>query len=98
MPANPYLPYPIYGRLTGTGASSCTVYAKNRTTGETINVTPNSSGEYAFDCANFPSGYSNGDIINIEAHQGTLFAEMEFGAIAKTSSFNILETDEVHVE
>ena len=98
MPSLPYVIPLTIQYPSGTGLSSVQVALRNQSTDEVLTQTTNSSGEVLFDCSNFPSGYTNGDIVEIVYSNGSLFAEMEYGAIAKTSSFNILEVDEITVE
>lgn len=65
--ANPQLPWLIRGVVKdideAVDTSGVTVYAYNLTTEESISTTSNSSGEFILDCANFASGYTNGDVI-----------------------------------
>lgn len=59
-------PYSVYGTVhnnMGALASGVTVTATNLTTMETQNATTNAVGEYAFECLNFASQYTNGDQI-----------------------------------
>jgi len=59
----PFTSYPIYGIVPN--YASQTITAKNKTTNETQTETIQSNTEYLIDCANFTSGYSNHDIIEI---------------------------------
>ena len=61
------LPYPIYGTITATDAStpSTKVVLRNDRTGETTNATSNTSGEYLVDAGNFTSGYMTSDRVTI---------------------------------
>jgi len=66
-PQNPYL---INGTVTdgsGTAQADEIVRAHNKTTREFITTKTNDAGFYVIDCANFPSGYQNGDIIELTA-------------------------------
>ena len=61
-------PYIIFGRATdrnGTALSGVTVSLYNENSGETITTITDASGDYVFDCANFPSGWADGDVLTI---------------------------------
>ena len=62
------VPYLIYGTVseTGTGVDSAIVKLRNETNNELLSATGDSAGRYIFDCANFTSGYMNGD--NVTAY------------------------------
>ena len=72
-------PYPLDGIIyesNGTTAVvSLTVSVMNVSTGETQTITTNSSGQYLVECANFTSGYTNGDVISIWASYGRYYKE-----------------------
>jgi len=95
MPPNE--PHLIYGKVTGTGSANATIVLDNLTTNESIETTTDSAGNYVFDCANFPNGYSNGDSINIRISSGTLIAERLNAGIDKTSLFQIHNIDKIQV-
>jgi len=64
-------PYVIYGTFydsNNTVLASTELLVTNETTGETRTVTTNGSGQYAFDCANFASGYDRGASIIFEVN------------------------------
>ncbi len=67
----PYVPYPIYGTINIASSAGVTVTATNLSTSEQITVTSESDSTYTLDCANFPSGYTDGDSIQITANGGT---------------------------
>lgn len=91
-------PWIIKGTLSGTSYANCPVYAYNATTGETISTTSDSNGHYIINCADFPSGYTNGDVIHLMASQGTLFAQTKCSPISKTANFSVFQTDKITVE
>ena len=66
--ANPRFPFLIAGTCFDTDGTtpltSTTVTALNETTRESITTTTNGSGQYIFDCANFTSGFTNGDYVS----------------------------------
>lgn len=59
----PFTPYPIYGIIPN--FASQTVTAKNLTTNETQTEIIETDTNYLIDCANFTSGYTNLDVIQI---------------------------------
>jgi uncharacterized repeat protein (TIGR01451 family) len=61
-------PYAIYGYLRddfGLAVNGATVHVANTFTGESLQATTNSMGQYSVDLADLPSGYMNGDLINL---------------------------------
>ena len=71
-------PYPISGTITdrnSTALASLTISVMNVATGETQSTTTNSSWFYLVECANFTSGYTNGDEISIWASSGRYYKE-----------------------
>ena len=63
----PNLPYPVNGTITDSDSNtvSTKVVMRNDRTGETINTTSNSSGQYILDAANLTSGYMDSDRLSI---------------------------------
>lgn len=86
-------PYPISGYVYSTDGSTALVNAlvgaRNLTTGEYLpagsQAVSNSSGEYSIDIANFSSGYTNGDIIEILVYAPAGYYAIE-STIANTST------------
>jgi hypothetical protein len=64
----PYLPYPIYGYILPAYLINVVVIAVNQTTLESISILSETDGSYLIDCANFTSGYTNGDIIELSVY------------------------------
>ena len=63
-------PYQIMGTvfsLAGTALADEIVKAYNKTTKELITARTDDDGFYIIECANFPSGFSNGDVIELTA-------------------------------
>lgn len=61
-------PYLIFGRATdrnGANIANTQITLKNENSGEEITVIADANGEYVFDCANFPSGWADGDILTL---------------------------------
>lgn len=59
-------PYIIYGRATDRSGAVITgevVTLRNENSGEEITFVTDANGDYVFDCANFPSGWADGDIL-----------------------------------
>lgn len=72
--AFPQTPYPIYGYITdgsGKSLSGVTVRVKNTTTDEYEDISTTTDGSYLSDLANLPSGYNNGDGIEVTAYSST---------------------------
>jgi hypothetical protein len=70
----PFAPYIIFGQATdssGNNIANATITLKNLNSGETLTTTSNSSGQYVFDCANFESGWYDGDEIQLYTTEGT---------------------------
>ena len=68
------LPYVVFGNATDANGSAITntaLIVTNETSGETITVFTDSSGDYIFDLANFASGYADGDSIRISTSDDT---------------------------
>jgi len=65
-------PYPIYGVITATDSStpSTRVTLRNDRSGEKINVTSNTSGEYVLDAANFTNSYLTTDRVTVVVGYG----------------------------
>jgi len=65
---DPTFPHIITGTVSSSSnpVGSRVVRITNKTTGETITATTNSRGKYVADAANFASGYTNGDTIEIQ--------------------------------
>ena len=63
----PFEPYTIYGTVLDddgvTPRSGVSLNMKNLTTGETITGITNSLGQFSMNCADFTSGYSDGDYV-----------------------------------
>ena len=84
-------PYPISGIVYDIDGSSvvegATVTVYNETTGEELSesVTTNSNGEYTVDLANFPSGYSDGDVIVVKATKSGTDKIKEYRTTVDTS-------------
>ena len=71
-------PYQINGTITtsaSVAASSATVYARNETTSESINITTNSLGQYILDLGNLTSGFSLTDYVTIYCSFSSEYAE-----------------------
>ena len=64
--ANPREPHIIGVTLDSTGVATTAIIVKNRTTGDLQNIKTDASKAAIFDCANFTSGYVDGDIIEID--------------------------------
>ncbi len=58
--------YPFHGFIDGAGAG-VTVTATNGRTSETLTAITASDNSYLIDCANFTSGYADGDTVTISA-------------------------------
>ena len=60
-------PYTIYGTVLDddnvTPRTGVSLTMKNLTTGETITGSTNSLGQFSINCADFTSGYSDGDYV-----------------------------------
>ena len=77
------LPFPIYGIITDTDStnpSGARVTLRNDRSGEKINTTTNSSGQYLLEAANLASGYVETDRLTVIC---------SFGDAKKESSFLI---------
>lgn len=63
--------YQLDGVLYDTNRSStvatANIYCTNKRTGDQLSTTPNSSGQYVFNAANFANSFVNGDIVELEA-------------------------------
>lgn len=71
VPQNPYLLSGFVYNVDGAIQANETVRAYNKTNKEFITVTTNSDGYYIIDCANFPSGFANADVIELTAGLAT---------------------------
>jgi len=86
-------PYPISGIVYDIDGSSvvsgATVTAYNETTGEELPTnavaTTNDSRAYVIDLANFPSGYSDGDVIVVKATKSGTDKIKEYRTVVDTS-------------
>lgn len=78
----PVSPYPVTGRVyanSGTTAlSNVNVICKNVSNNETQSMLSDANGDFIFDLANFPSGYSTGDEISLFASYGNYYTEVVF--------------------
>ena len=63
---NPFSPHIIGITLDGQGVALTKVIITNQTTGERQAIATDANKRAIVDCANFTSGYTNGDIIEIE--------------------------------
>jgi len=74
----------VYDRSGNTKSSTLTL--TNENTGDTLTLTTSSNGIYVFDLANLESGYSNNNIIKIEADgTGTRGTDLRLKIIARDS-------------
>lgn len=84
------VPFPLNGivyDIDNTVEGGVTVKITNTRTGDTQDQTTNSSGEYAFDLANFTNEYETNDIILIQAWKDdTLFKLMSSSILVEGSS------------
>ena len=65
-----FAPHIIYGiayNRSGAVIPNAVVTALNTATGDEINTTANSLGQFAFDCSNFENGYYNGQVVKLSA-------------------------------
>jgi len=93
-------PYPVSGTVydvNGTTAKASVVLtAKNITTGEWIKesrrATSSATGEYILDLADFPSGYTNGDVVQVIACDTTGYKTLDVQHTIDTVT-GILEKD-----
>ena len=61
-------PYIVFGKATdrnGNNIANTVVTLKNENSGEEITFTTDANGDYVFDCANFPSGWADGDRLTL---------------------------------
>lgn len=75
------LPYVVIGTITDTDATNPTgarVVMRNDRTGEKINTTTNSNGQYLLDAANLESGYADSDRLTILCSFGDAENESSF--------------------
>ena len=75
------LPYPVYGTITDTDATNpngAKVILRNDRSGEKINTTTNSSGQYLLDAGNLTSGYVNSDRLTVICAFGDADKESSF--------------------
>ena len=64
----PFTPYLVFGVATDSGGNlmvGTLITLKNLSSEESITTTTNDLGQYVFDCANFESGWINGDVLQI---------------------------------
>lgn len=97
-------PYPIDGVVyesDGTTAvASALVSAMNVSNGEIVEATTNGSGQYLIECANFPSGYSDGDVISLWVSSGRYYKEelhtIDISVGAGTENISLTDTMYTH--
>lgn len=92
LPWTPQSPYIIYGYVRLNNSDSVSLTATNKNTGETQSITSETDSSYLIDCANFSSGYTNLDTIELSINNNKSRTTINTSLFPEGRRFDIYQT------